>query len=121
MKRGKTPVLDASEARVLLDAIDVTTPAGYRDRALIDLMVFAFARVGAALAMTVEDVDVQNRRLWIRLHEKGGKRHEMPCHHGLDAYLHTYIEGCGLAYDPKGLLFRMIGRGTGQLTGTTLP
>jgi site-specific recombinase XerD len=121
VKRGKTPVLDASEARILLDAIDVTTPIGLRDRALIALMVFSFARVGAAIAMKVEDVYVQNRRLWVRLHEKGGKRHEMPCHHNLDAYLHAYIDGCSLALDPKGPLFRTIGRGTGQLTETPLP
>jgi integrase len=41
-------------------------------------MVYSFARVGAALAMKVEDVYVQNRRLWVRLHEKGGKRHALP-------------------------------------------
>ena len=45
-----------------------------RDRALIGLMVYSFAWIGAALAMRVEDVFVQNRRLWVRLHEKGGKR-----------------------------------------------
>jgi site-specific recombinase XerC len=60
---GKTPVLDPAEARAVLDGIDVTTPAGLRDRALIGLMVFSFARIGAALAMTVEDVFTQNRRL----------------------------------------------------------
>jgi integrase/recombinase XerC len=86
MKRGKTPVLDPSEARELLDSIDVTTPAGLRDRALLALMVYSFARIGAALAMKVEDVYVQNRRLWVRLHEKGDKRHEMPCHHNLEVY-----------------------------------
>jgi len=106
VKVGKKAVLDVTEARVLLDSIDVTTQAGLRDRALISLMVYSFARVGAALAMKVEDVYVQNRRLWVRLHEKGGKRHEMPCHHNLEAYLHAYIDGCGLANDPKGLLFR---------------
>ncbi len=63
VKVGKTPVLDPQEARTLLDSIDVATPAGLRDRALIALMVYSFARVGAALAMTVEDVYVQNRRL----------------------------------------------------------
>jgi integrase len=57
----------------MLDSINVTTQAGLRDRALISLMVYSFARVGAALAMKVEDVYVQNRRLWVRLHEKGGK------------------------------------------------
>ncbi|UOK73986.1 tyrosine-type recombinase/integrase [Ancylobacter polymorphus] len=121
VKRGRTPVLAPEEARALLDAIDVTTPIGLRDRALIGLMVYSFARVGAALSMKVEDVYVQNRRLWVRLHEKGGKRHEMPCHHNLEIYLHAYIDGCGLAVDPRGPLFRTIGRGTGELTESPLP
>ena len=117
---GKTPVLDAEEARALLDSIDIGTPAGLRDRALIGLMVYSFARISAAVGMKVEDVFVQNRRLWVRLYEKGGKRHEMPCHHNLDTYLHAYIDGCGLAGDPKGPLFRTVGRGTGQLGQTAM-
>lgn len=121
VKRGKTPVLAPEEARRLLDSIDVTTPAGLRDRALIALMVFSFARIGAALRMRVEDAYVQDRRLWVRLHEKGGKRHEMPCHHSLEAYLHAYIDGCELGDDRKGPLFRTIARGTGQLSVTPLP
>jgi site-specific recombinase XerC len=120
-RQGKTPVLEAAEARQLLDSIDVTTPAGLRDRALIALMVFSFARVGAALAMRVEDVYVQQRRLWVRLREKGGKAHAMPCHHTLEAYLHAYLEGTGIAAEPKGALFRTIRRGTGQLSESPLP
>jgi site-specific recombinase XerD len=119
--KGRTPVLDAAEARQLLDSIDVTTPAGLRDRALIALMVYSFARVGAALDMKVEDVFTQNRRLWVRLREKGGKRHEIPCHHMLEAYLHAYLDGTGIADDRKRWLFRTIGRGTGKLTRTPLP
>lgn len=121
VKVGKTAVLDPAEARALLDRIDISTSVGLRDRALIGLMVYSFARVGAALAMKVEDVYVQNRRLWVRLHEKGGKRHEMPCHHNLEAYLHAYIDDCGLVDNPKGPLFRTIGRGTSELTSTPLP
>jgi integrase/recombinase XerC len=75
-----------------LDSIDVSTHTGLRDRALIGLMVYSFARIGAALAMKVDDVYVQNRRLWVRLHEKGGKRHEMPCHHNLETYLEAYLQ-----------------------------
>jgi site-specific recombinase XerC len=87
----------------MLDSIDVSTPIGLRDRALIALMVFSFARVGAALAMRVDDVYVQQRRLWVRLREKGGKRHEMPCHHTPEAYLHAYVDGtCATA----GLMLR---------------
>jgi site-specific recombinase XerD len=119
--KGKTPVLDALEARQLLDSIDISTPAGLRDRALIALMVYSFARIGAALGMTVADVFVQNRRLWVRLREKGGKRHEMPCHHTLEEYLHAYIDGVGIGADPKGPLFRTVGRGTQAMTRTALP
>jgi site-specific recombinase XerC len=118
---GQTPVLDPAEARELLDCIDVTTHVGLRDRALIGLMVYSFARIGAALGMTVEDVYTQNRRLWVRLREKGGKRHAMPCHHNLEEYLIAYLDGTSLRDDPKGPLFRTIGRGTGKLTRTVLP
>jgi integrase len=119
VKEGKTPVLAPEEVRALIDAIVITTHAGLRDRALIGLMVFSFARIGAALGMKVEDVFTQNRRLWVRLCEKGGKAHAMPCHHNLETYLTAYIEGAGI--DPKGALFRTIGRGTGLLTRTPLP
>jgi site-specific recombinase XerD len=118
---GQTPVLDPAEARTLLDSIDVSTHAGLRDRALIGLMVYSFARIGAALGMTVEDVYTQNRRLWVGLREKGGKRHAMPCHHNLEEYLVAYLDGAGLRGDPKGPLFRTIGRGTGKLTRSVLP
>ncbi len=121
VRKGKTPVLDPAEARLLLDSIDVTTQIGLRDRALIALMVYSFGRIGAALAMRVEDVFTQNRRLWVRLREKGGKRHEMPCHHTLEVYLHAYLDGAGIAEDLKGPLFRTIGRGTQILTRTPLP
>ena len=120
-RSGKTPVLEPSEARQLLDSIDIGTHAGLRDRALIALMVFSFARVGAALAMKVDDVYTQNRRLWVRLREKGGKQHAMPCHHLLEEYLHAYLVQSGIDGDPKGPLFRTIGRGTGQLSTTALP
>jgi site-specific recombinase XerD len=118
---GQTSVLDPAEARALLDSIDTSTPAGLRDRALIGLMVYSFARIGAALGMAVEDVYTQNRRLWVRLREKGGKRHAMPCHHNLEEYLIAYLDGASLRDNPKEPLFRTIRRGTGKLTRTVLP
>ena len=55
-------MLDTAEARELLDSIDVSSHAGLRDRALIGLMVYSFARIGAALGMTVRDVYTRNSR-----------------------------------------------------------
>jgi site-specific recombinase XerD len=114
VKTDKTPVLEPAEARQLLDSIDATTPAGLRDRALIALMVYSFARIGAALAMKVEDVFVQNRRLWVRLREKGGKAHAMPCHHNLEEYLATYLDGAVLRDDGKRALFPSLARMPGR-------
>jgi integrase len=69
--------------------------------ALIGLMVYSFARIGAAIGMQVDDVYARNLRLWVRLHEKGSKQRAMPCHHNLEAYLHEYIDGAGLAKETK--------------------
>jgi site-specific recombinase XerD len=121
VRRGKTPVLSPQEARQLLDSIDVSTPIGLRDRALIALMVYSFARVGATEKMLVCDAYVQKQRLWVRLHEKGGKEHQMPCHHNLEEYLLAYIDGCRLRNDPKAPLFPTVSRSTGELTKTPLP
>ena len=96
VNRGKTPVLTADRARALIESIDTSTLAGLRDRALIGVMTFAFARIGAVVDMRVEDYYPKGKRWWVRLHEKGGKRHEMPAHHTLEAYLDAYIEAAGI-------------------------
>jgi integrase/recombinase XerD len=119
-RRGKTPVLQADEARTLIDSIDTSSLPGLRDRALIGLMVYTFARVGAAISLRIEDFYVQGRRGWVRLHEKGGKEHEMPTHHNLDRYLEEYIAAAGIAEDRKGPLFRTTRGRSGELTGNSL-
>ena len=114
VKKGKTPVLNNNEARAMLDAIDTSSLIGLRDRALIAIMVYTFARINAVLEMKVGDYFVQGRRGWVRLHEKGGKEHDVPCHHALERYLDEYIVTAGIAADADGPLFRTSGRKTGQ-------
>src|SRR6266849_1574031 len=120
VKRGKTPVLTSDEARALLDSIDTSTVVGLRDRALISIMTFTFARVGAVVDMRVEDYYPQGKRWWVRLHEKGGKRHEMPAHHTLEEYLNAYIEAAGLRDSGKSPLFRSAAGRTGTLTDNAM-
>jgi integrase len=74
-------------------------------------MVYSFARVSAAAALRIEDYFENGKRAWLRLHEKGGKRHEVPCHHNLAVYLDAWIKAAGTAADKKGLLFRAIRKG----------
>ena len=88
VKRGKTPALTEEQARRLLESIKVTRTVtqpdgseaeapwrvGLRDRALIAVITYALARIGAVVAMRVEDYYPEGKCLWVRLHEKGGKR-----------------------------------------------
>jgi integrase/recombinase XerD len=132
VKKGKTPVLTAEEARALLDSIPVCKAPeegadagqpdllGLRDRALVGIMVYSFARIGAVIQMKVADYFVQGRRRWVRLHEKGGKEHDVPCHHNLDHLLDEYIEAVGIAGDDNGYLFRTAAGKTGRLTDKPL-
>jgi site-specific recombinase XerD len=106
MKKGKTPVLQADETRLLLNSIDTSHVVGMRDRALIAVMVYSFARVSAVIHMRVEDFYPTGRKWMIRLHEKGGKFHQVLAHHNAQEYLHLYIEAAGIAPDSKGPLFR---------------
>ena len=120
VKTGKTTVLTGEQARELLDSIDTSTLVGLRDRAVISVMTFAFARIGAVVAMRVEDYYPKCKRWWVRLHEKGGKRHEMPAHHNLEAYLDSYIEAAGIRDGGKTPLFRSAAGRTGTLTATAM-
>jgi site-specific recombinase XerD len=120
IKRGKTPVLTTDQARMLIESIDTSTLVGLRDRALIGVMTYAFARIGAVVSMRVEDYFANGKRWWVRLHEKGGKRHEMPAHHKLEAFLDEYIRTAGIAGNDKSPLFRSAVRRTGTLAATAM-
>jgi integrase/recombinase XerD len=111
VRKGKTAVLSAEEMRQLLNSIDTTRLIGLRDRALIALMGYTFARVGAAVSMKVEDYYIQKRRGWVRLHEKGGKVNEIPCHHNLEQALDEWLAASGLAGEPDAPLFPALRHG----------
>jgi site-specific recombinase XerD len=106
VKAGKTPVLEGKEWRTLLESIPTERVRDLRDRALIATLTYSFARVTAALKMKVEDLRPKATGWQLRLHEKGGKHHTMPCHHALAEALRAYIAVAGIAEDRKGWLFR---------------
>jgi site-specific recombinase XerD len=91
VKRGKTPVLSVEDARKLLDSIPTDSIQGLRDRALIAVMLFSFARVSAVVGMRGADFYENGRRHWFRLLEKGGKHHEVPVHHMAQDYVLEYL------------------------------
>ena len=116
--KGATPVLTPAEARALLDRIDTGTRVGLRDRALLSVMVYSFARVSAAVGMRRQDYFRQGTRGWLRLHEKGGKRHDVPAHHRAEEAVEAYLAAGGVE-DAKAPLFQSVDR-AGGLSGRPL-
>src|SRR5947207_5613836 len=80
------------------------------------MMVYSFARVGAVVRMNVEDYYQQGKRSWLRLHEKGGKFHEVPAHHNAVEYLDTYLAVAGVDNGGKYPLFRSAHDKSGALS-----
>ena len=117
---GATPVLSPAEARRLLAAIDTGTLAGRRDRALVSVMLYSFARVSAVIGMRRQDYFRQERQGWLRLHEKGGKRHDVPAHHRAAEALDDYLEAAGLDASRRRRSSRASTPRGGRLTGRAL-
>ena len=114
VKNGKTPVLTAEEARGLLDGIDLSTLADLRDRALLGVLVFSFARITAAVSMRVADYYTQGEGSFFRLHEKGGRYNVVPAHHLAQEYVDAYIEAAELGENRRGPAFPEVpGRAAG--------
>lgn len=108
--KGKTPVMSESQARHLLDSIDTTKIAGKRDKAILAVMLYSFARVSAVINMKVEDYFFDGESMVVRLIEKGSKYMEMPLNHKAIRILNDYIEDADISEDKKQPLFRALNR-----------
>jgi integrase/recombinase XerD len=119
---GKTPALTAAEARELLDSIveEKRELPPLRDRAIIGVMTYTFARVSAVTGLDVRDYFRAGHRWKIRLHEKGGQRRTVPVHHKAKEYLDAYINVAGIGEDEEAPLFQSLRGRTGELTGRRL-
>ena len=118
VKKGKTPVWSREDAKTLLDSIPRDSVSGLRDLALIAAMFYSFARVSAVLKLKVDDYYHNGARRRLRLHEKGGKEHDMPVHHLLERILDEYIVVAGLQSGQP--LFQSVNSAGTEVTGRAL-
>ena len=114
VSKGSTPARSSDEARELLRGMDVSTPIGLRDRAIIAAMTYTFVRVGAVVALKVEGYYPQEKRWWPRLREKNGKLNEMPCRHNLEEYLDAHIAAAGIGRDRKATMMLALTKWSGS-------
>ncbi|MCS4189430.1 site-specific recombinase XerD [Salinibacter ruber] len=121
VEEGKTPVFTAEETRELLDSIvaDRQDVGRLRDRALIGVMVFTFARVSAVAGLDVQDYYRAGHRWTLYLQEKGGKRRDVPVHHKAKEYLDEYLGATDIREQKNAPLFQSLDRSR-ELTGQRL-
>ena len=110
---GKTPEIGADQARTLLRSIDASNPVGLRDRAVLAVLIYTAARVGAVAKLTVKNLVHDGSQYTLRFSEKGGKSREIPVRHDLEQLLLSYVQAAGITEGP---LFRTANRKTRTLT-----
>src|ERR1700726_3975830 len=113
---GKTPAFVEGEVQALLGAIEPSTHTGLRDRALLGVLAYTFARIGAVVNLKVEDYYPSGKRFLLRFKEKGGKEKELPVHHKLEELLDQYLKVTGLEKEPESPLFPAALGKTGKLS-----
>jgi integrase/recombinase XerD len=119
---GKTPAITIEQARTLLASIDTCTMMGKRDKAVISILMFTAARVGAVTQLKCNDFIFDGEQWVLRFdHEKGGKSREIPVRHDLQKTILDYLAAAGLEALPNEspLLLSAAGR-TGRLTTSPL-
>lgn len=114
---GKTPEITVPQARRLMKSLDLGHVIGLRDRAIIAIMIYTAARVGAVATLRISDFYDLGDQYCLRFAEKGGKSREIPVRHDLQRFIRDYISAGNLEDAEKSKsLFRTTIRRTKQLT-----
>ena len=114
---GKTPEITVAQARKLMQSLDTTHVVGHRDCAIIAIMIYTAARVGAVAALRRGDFYDLGDQYCLRFNEKGGKSREIPVRHDLQQFIGDYLAAGGTEYADKSKpLFRTTIRKTKKLT-----
>jgi site-specific recombinase XerD len=114
---GKTPEIGIAQARGLLKSIDASDLVGLRDRAILAVLIYTAARVGAVAKLTFKSLRHDGTQYALRFSEKGGKAREIPVRHDVEQILKGYIEAAGITEGP---LFRPAFRRTKRLTAKAM-
>ena len=102
---GKTPAFVEGEVQKLLGAVDASTHTGLRDRALLGVLAYTFARIGAVVNLKVEDYYPSRKRFLLALKKKAAKRKSFPYNTSWESFLDEYLKATGLGAEPNSPLF----------------
>lgn len=118
---GKTPDFTVERARKLLASIDTRHVVGLRDCAVVGVLIYTAARVGAVAKLPLRSLNHDGSQWSLRFEEKGGKSREIPLRHDLERFLLGYLEAAGIRGEPGDRpLFRTAAGRTKALTTNSL-
>jgi len=118
---GKTPEISIEQARLLLNSVETATAAGRRDKAILGILIYTGARVGAVARLQCRSLVNDGSQWLLRFDEKGGKAREIPVRHDLEHFLLDHLAAAGLTVQARDIpLFQTIHGRTGQFTGRAL-
>lgn len=114
---GKTPEITIDQCRRLMASVDTSSVIGLRDHAILGILIYTAARVGAIAKLRFGDFYDIGEQYCLRFREKGGKQREIPVRHDLQRFIQDYIDASGLDPAEKAMpLFRTTIRRTKELT-----
>jgi site-specific recombinase XerD len=114
---GKTPEISVAQARQLLAGIDTANVVGLRDRAIVAILIYTAARIGAVARLRRKHFYDTGEQFCLRFIEKGGKSREIPVRHDLQVFIQEYLDKAGIgSIPPESPLFRTAVRRTKHLT-----
>ena len=114
---GKTPAFDDRQVRTLLDAIENADVVAIRDKTLLMILAYTAARAGAVAKLRTMDYLTDGRSWSFNFGEKGGKLHQVPARHDLQAQMELYLRAAGLeGLSDKTPLFRTAKKRKRELT-----
>lgn len=116
---GKTAEISIAQAKKLFSSLDIGTVVGLRDRAVLGVLAYTGARIGAVAILRISDYRDLGEQRVLRFREKGGKEREIPVRHDLENWLNEYLQAAGISGDDKTMpLFRAAERKRKCLTAS---
>ena len=109
---GKTPEITTPQAHQLLQSIDGATLVNRRDKAIVGILIYTAARIGAVAKLQVKDFYHSGEQYCLRFAEKGGKSREIPIRHSLELYIMDYMADAGITVCNEALPFFQTSFGT---------
>lgn len=109
---GKSPTLSKRQVRAMLDAPDVSTLQGLRDRALLHIFFYVGARCSEPAKLKVKDFGYDAEFPILDMTIKGGKANTVAINLECAKAIREYLDVAPYGRDPDAYMFQPVKNGT---------